>query len=85
MIDDIIAISDDSSKDTITKTARDGSEYDAPDNEWIQRSRLMVDSRKWLASKICPKLYGEKVAVTGEEGGPVQIIINRGLPPREKG
>lgn len=82
MIDDTIEIADDTTRDTITKTGKDGAEYDAPDNEWIQRSRLRVDTRKWLASKICPKLYGEKVAVTGEEGGPVQIIINRGLAPR---
>jgi hypothetical protein len=28
------------------------------DNEWVQRSRLKVDTIKWVASKLAPKLYG---------------------------
>lgn len=29
----------------------------------VQRSRLMVDTRKWIASKLKPKKYGDKQAV----------------------
>ena len=29
------------------------------DIEYIQRSRLRVDSRKWIASKMLPKIYGD--------------------------
>lgn len=43
--------------------------------EAIQRNRLRVDARKWMASKIAPRLYGEKITqeISGPEGGPVQV------------
>lgn len=49
--------------------------------EHIQRSRLRVDTRKWFASKLAPKKYGEKVQqeITGKDGGPVQTEV--GLRP----
>ena len=31
----------------------------------IQRSRLRIETRKWLASKLKPKKYGEKLEHTG--------------------
>jgi hypothetical protein len=43
--------------------------------EHVQRSRLRVDTRKWFASKVAPKIYGDKIetAVTGANGGPLVI------------
>jgi hypothetical protein len=40
----------------------------------VDRSRLMMDARKWLASKLAPKKYGDKVAaeLSGPDGGPIQ-------------
>lgn len=32
------------------------------DHENIHRSRLRVDTRKWLAAKLLPKLYGDGLA-----------------------
>jgi hypothetical protein len=45
------------------------------DQEHIGRSRLRVDARKWLASKLKPKKYGEKLSteLTGADGGPVVV------------
>lgn len=37
-----------------------------------QRDRLRVDARKWVASKLAPKKYGDKVALTDGEGAPLQ-------------
>ena len=44
------------------------------DREHIQRSRLKIETRKWLASKLRPKKYGDKVQqeVTGKDGGPIE-------------
>lgn len=41
----------------------------------IQRDRLRVDTLKWMASKVAPRSYGEKVTaeVTGEGGGAVKV------------
>ena len=38
---------------------------------------LRVDARKWAASKLKPKKYMDSRAITGAEGGPVQIIISQ--------
>jgi hypothetical protein len=42
------------------------------DHEHVQRSRLRVDARKWLLSKLLPKQYGDRVEVTGKDGGPLE-------------
>lgn len=75
LADEIRDDAEDSSKDTVTRIGRDGQEYDAPDAEWINRSRLIVDTKKWLMSKIAPKQYGDKVQneITGAGGGPLTI------------
>jgi hypothetical protein len=41
----------------------------------IARNRLRVDTRKWMLSKMLPKVYGEKLTteITGSGGGPVTI------------
>jgi hypothetical protein len=38
----------------------------------VDRSRLMVDTRKWLLSKMFPKKYGDRVAteLSGPDDGP---------------
>lgn len=44
-----------------------------------QRDRLRIDARKWYASKLAPKKYGDKVALTGGSEGdlPIQVVINK--------
>lgn len=41
----------------------------------IAHTRLQIDTRKWLLSKMLPKVYGEKVTQehTGADGGPIQM------------
>ena len=40
------------------------------------RDRLRIDARKWVAAKLKPKRYGDRIAqeITGGEGGPVDVI-----------
>jgi hypothetical protein len=74
LADEILDIADDSSHDT------ESTEHgDRPNNEWIARSRLRVDARKWLASKMAPKKYGDKVTqeITGGGGGALVVKIVR--------
>lgn len=42
----------------------DGSYTSATTKDNVQRSRLMIDARKWQASKLAPKKYGDKIDVT---------------------
>jgi hypothetical protein len=86
LLDEIVEIADDSRHDTIPKVGRDGEEYgEQPNSEWIARSRLRVDARKWVVSKLAPKKYGEKIQaeVTGANGGPLQVVRLRNTPVEE--
>lgn len=81
--DEILEIADDGTTDYITKLGRNGHEYEAVDQEHIQRSRLRVDSRKWLLSKLLPKTFGDRVE--HEHGGEVAHRVDiSGLSEREK-
>ncbi|MBB0023646.1 terminase small subunit protein [Ralstonia pickettii] len=70
-LDEIMAIADDSRGDTETRVDSQGNEYDAPNNEWIQRSKLRVDARKWAMSKLAPKKFGDKIGV--EHSGSIEL------------
>lgn len=71
--EEIIEIADDSTNDFMERKRKDGSVETVPDHENVQRSKLRVDSRKWLMSKLVPKKYGDKLQHTGPEGDePIQ-------------
>ena len=59
---EILEIADDASRDTKIVTNKNGSTSEVADHEWINRSKLRVDARKSLKSKIAPKKYGDRVA-----------------------
>mgnify|MGYP003494420936 CR=1 FL=1 len=63
MSEDILDIADDGSNDLMT--IQKGKEsYTIENKEVTNRSRLRVDTRKWLMSKMKPKKYGDKIDVT---------------------
>ena len=66
MADEILEIADETAFDTIA--TKDG--YKA-DNEWIQRSKLRVDARKWILSKQLPKKYGDRTTLAGDPENPL--------------
>jgi transposase len=72
LADEIIEIADDSSQDTIV-TAK-GAEYE--NTEWTSRSKLRVDARKWVASKLKPKKYGDKLDLTSNNEKLSPVIID---------
>lgn len=61
MIEEMIDIADDGSNDFMTIIGKGGQEYNVENKEVTNRSRLRVDTRKWIASKLKPKKYGERV------------------------
>lgn len=52
--------------DEITSIADEMSKDDAPfvGGNHVQRARLRIDARKWQASKLAPKKFGDKIDVT---------------------
>ena len=67
MADELLEISDDGTNDWMTIT-QGGEEREVPNQEVLQRSRLRVDTRKWLMSKIAPKKYSDKLGIGAAEG-----------------
>jgi len=75
IVEDAIDIADDASADTLV----DRHGHTRPDKEWIARSRLRVDARKWYAAKVAPAIYGDKLDVTtdGKEFPAFVVRIER--------
>jgi hypothetical protein len=66
LFDEILEIADERETDTIlTVDGRELVNHDA-----IARAKLRVDARKWMAGKLRPKVYGDKIAVGGADDLP---------------
>jgi hypothetical protein len=72
--EEMLDISDDTSNDYMEKQGKNGESYDSFNGEAVARSKLRVDTRKWVAGRLNPKVYGEKTTteLTGPNGGPLQ-------------
>jgi hypothetical protein len=83
--DELLEIADDGSNDWMQRTGKGKSGGWELNGEHIQRSRVRIDTRKWILSKMLRKIYGDKaeVAVTGANGGPVQSLTVSTTDPIE--
>ena len=73
MADEMLDIADDGRNDWMKRQQANGESVDVLNNEVIQRSKIRIDTRKWLASKLKPKKYSEKLQTehSGPDGGPI--------------
>lgn len=76
LVEDIQDIADDGTNDWMEVHGKDGSVGWQLNGEHIQRSRLRVDVRKWAASKLKPKKYGEKLELAGDPKAPLGVMIS---------
>lgn len=85
IFDDILSIADDGRNDWMErKDAEDGSIGWRENGEAIRRSQLRIDARKWMAGKLRPKKYGDKLDVEhGVSDGLSQLL--EGLNGRTRG
>lgn len=75
IFDEILDIADDARNDWMERRGEDDAGWVA-NGEHIQRSRVRIDARKWMAGKLRPKKYSDKVDVT-VAGDPERPVINR--------
>lgn len=63
------------SADTYASMIIDAAKGPFNDMLEVQAARLKIDTLKWVAAKLKPKSYGERVeaAITGADGGPIQV------------
>ena len=80
LADELLEIADDGSNDWMKRTGKDGEDLGwAVNGEHVARSRLRVDTRKWLLSKCLPKIFGDRITAehTGLNAVPVRLINSR--------
>jgi hypothetical protein len=75
IFEEIIEIADDDSGD---RKVNEKTGEEVLDSEFVQRSRLKVDARKWAVSKMNPKKYGDKLDVDHTTKGEQMNIISLG-------
>ena len=78
MAEGLTEISDDGSNDWVETNDPDNPGYKL-NGEHVQRSKLRVDTRKWLLSKMAPKKYGDKqdINLTGKVDVAATILAAR--------
>lgn len=73
LAEEMMEIADDSSQD-LDRIDDYGNRIE--NKEFVNRSKLRVETRKWIASKLKPKKYGDRVDVTsGNEPLKGEIIL----------
>ena len=71
LADEIIALADEKPKE-VTDDKGNGR----IDNGWVTWQKNRVDARKWVASKLKPKKYGDRVTHAGDAENPLEIKAN---------
>jgi hypothetical protein len=71
--DELLEIADDASADWIETE----NGHRVLDNVHVNRARLMIDTRKWLLSKMLPKVYGDHLTVAGDPYQPIRHVVQR--------
>lgn len=69
--DEMLDIADDGSNDWMA-SSDGGQDYNG---DHVQRARLRIDTRKWIASKLKPKKYGDKLEVGGDPSNPIKHAV----------
>lgn len=70
MADEILVIADDGTGDSWT----DDDGVVRTNHDVIARSKLRVDTRKWLMSKLAPKKYGDAPVSSDDAAKPPTIL-----------
>lgn len=69
LADELIEIADDARNDWMQRLGEDGTPVGWKLNgEHVQRSRLRIDARKWIAARLLPKKYGNRVQANVQAG-----------------
>lgn len=67
MADECVEIADDGRNDWQVRQDEEGGVAYQLNGEHVARSRLRLDTRKWLLAKALPKVFGDKLAIGGDD------------------
>lgn len=74
IFDEVLEIADDGRNDWMERRGEEDAGW-VTNGENIQRSRLRIDARKWMAGKLRPRKYGDKLELEhgGKDGAPIEV------------
>jgi len=78
LFDEMLDIADDNTQDFIDQDLGDGMITQKFDHEHVQRSRLRIDTRKWVIERMNAKKYNEKYLVDDDNSNlnkPIEVKI----------
>lgn len=83
LFEEMLEIADDATNDWMERNGQDNAGWQL-NGEHVQRSKLRIEARKWMAGKLRPKVYGDKVELAGPGGGPIQFekIVREVVDPK---
>ncbi len=55
-------------------TDEDGKVTKRIDPAGVNRNRLRVDARKWVAAKLKPRKYGDRQILAGDKDAPIEVV-----------
>lgn len=79
MADEVLEIADDGKNDWMERNVEDAPGW-VINGEHVSRSRLRLDTRKWLLSKALPKIFGDKVLHGNDPENPLPQVVQYVLP-----
>lgn len=71
LADEIHAISDEEPREVV-----DDKGIARVDSGWVTWQKNRVDARKWVASKLKPKKYGDRTTVAGDAENPLAVSVD---------
>lgn len=79
LADEIIAIADEDPASVFSTEGHGPNEVDVQrvDGAAVQHQRLRVEARKWIAAKLKPRKYGDKLELGGSRESPLTVEIVR--------
>lgn len=78
IFDEILDIADDGANDWMERKREDGSVDEVVNHEHIQRSKLRIEARRWMAGKLRPKVYGDKLGIEHDVSADLAAAIAAG-------
>lgn len=72
LLDEMLEIADENNADVYIDDTGEAK----IDGNTVQRSRLQYDARKWLASKLNPKKYGDRMQHANDPDNPLTQMVD---------
>lgn len=76
MFEEMLEIADDGSNDWMEKRDAEGEDTGlyTINGEHVQRSRLRLDTRKWMLARMSPRKYSERMILSGDDENPIKTV-----------